>query len=206
MSRFKSPSIMKNTISVIVGLGNPEECHRQTLHNSGFWFVDEIAQQYEGIFKYEKRFNADVCKINISNYELRLVKPQTYMNASGYSVQSILNYYKLSPEQLLVAHDEIDLSPDKIRFKIGGGDGGHNGLRDIIKLCGPDFIRLRIGVGHPGNKDEVTKYVLRKAPSDIKAEIRKNIDRAVSIIPVLIDKDLSYAMKALHTGEIINDK
>lgn len=190
---------MSTHVSIIAGLGNPEERYAQTLHNAGFWIVDEIARRWDARFKYEKRFDADIGKVTIGANEVWLIKPQSYMNLSGGPVRAMLDYYRLSAEQLLVAHDEIDLPPGTVRLKRSGGHGGHNGLRDLIQHCGKDFMRLRIGVGHPGQKDQVTGYVLQRAASDVDAILQKSVDEAVDIIPVLIERGLDEAMKALHT-------
>lgn len=192
---------MTTHLTMIVGLGNPEERYERTLHNAGFWFVDELARRSRVPFKYEKRFDADICKIDVGGNDVWLVKPQSYMNRSGGPVRSMLDYYRLSADQLLVAHDEIDLPPGTVRLKQGGGHGGHNGMRDVIRHCGPDFLRLRLGVGHPGQKDQVTGYVLKKASKDIEAEIMKNVDEAADVLPLLVESGLNSAMKKLHTKE-----
>lgn len=190
---------MSSNVSVIAGLGNPEERYAQTLHNAGFWIVDEIARRENVSFKYEKRFDADVGRISIGGDDIWLVKPQSYMNLSGGPIRAVLDYYRLSVEKLLVAHDEIDLPPGTVRLKRSGGHGGHNGLRDLIRHCGNDFMRMRIGVGHPGEKDKVTGYVLQRAPSDMEAILQQSIAAAVDIVPVLVERGLDEAMKALHT-------
>ncbi len=190
---------MSSNVSVIAGLGNPEERYAQTLHNAGFWIVDEIARRENVSFKYEKRFDADIGRISIGGNDIWLVKPQSYMNLSGGPVRAVLDYYRLSVEKLLVAHDEIDLPPGTVRLKRSGGHGGHNGLRDLIQHCGNNFMRMRVGVGHPGEKDKVTGYVLKRAPSDIEAILQQSVDAAADIIPVLVDRGLDEAMKALHT-------
>ena len=190
---------MSTHTSIIAGLGNPEERYARTLHNAGFWIVDEVARRNSASFKYEKRFDADICKISIAGNEIWLIKPQSYMNLSGGPTRAMLDYYRLPVEKLLVAHDEIDLPPGTARLKKGGGHGGHNGLRDIIRHCGNEFMRLRIGVGHPGEKDKVTGYVLKKASSDVEAVLQQSVDAAVDIIPVLVERGLEEATKALHT-------
>lgn len=190
-----------NHLTIIAGLGNPEERYERTLHNAGFWFVDELARRDGAQFKYEKRFDADVCRIKIAGGDVWLAKPQSYMNLSGGPVRALLDYYRLSAEQLLVAHDEIDLPPGTVRLKLGGGHGGHNGLRDLIQHCGRDFMRLRLGVGHPGQKDQVTGYVLKKASSDVESAILKNVDEAADVMSVLAESGLNAAMKKLHTKE-----
>jgi len=186
-------------LSIIAGLGNPEDRYERTLHNAGFWFVDELARKYGGEFRYEKRFDADCCKASISGSEVWLVKPQSYMNRSGGPVRAVLDYYRMTPMQLLVAHDEIDLPPGTVRLKLGGGHGGHNGIRDIIRHCGAEFMRLRLGVGHPGDKDEVTNYVLKRGSSDIQRAVEDNVSEAAAVMSTLVDEGLNAAMKMLHT-------
>ena len=185
----------------IVGLGNPEDKYERTLHNAGFWFVDAVARKYGGQFRYEKKFDADCCRVNIQGEEVWLVKPQSYMNLSGGPVRGVMDYYRLKPGGLLVAHDEIDLPPGTVRLKKGGGHGGHNGLRDVIKHCGADFVRLRLGVGHPGEKTRVTGYVLKRGSADVERAVENNIDDAIAVLPLLMDDGLNAATKALHTKE-----
>ena len=186
-------------LSIIAGLGNPEDKYERTLHNAGFWFVDAVARKYGGQFRYEKKFDAEICKVGIEGSDVWLAKPQSYMNQSGQPVRAVLDYYRLNPRHMLVAHDEIDLPPDIIRFKQGGGHGGHNGIRDVMAHCGKDFMRLRIGVGHPGEKDKVTGYVLKRGSSETESAVEKNIDAALDVIPLLMDDGLNAAMKKLHT-------
>jgi PTH1 family peptidyl-tRNA hydrolase len=188
-------------LSIIAGLGNPEDKYERTLHNAGFWFVDALARKHGGSFRYEKKFDADCCKVRISGADVWLVKPQSYMNLSGGPVRAAMDYYRLKPAGLLVAHDEIDLPPGTVRLKKGGGHGGHNGIRDVIKHCGAEFMRLRLGVGHPGEKDRVTGHVLKRASSDVEAAVERNIDDAADVLPLLIDDGLNAAMKKLHTKE-----
>lgn len=192
---------MPNSIRIIAGLGNPGEKYEHTLHNAGFWFVDALAKAYGGSFRYDKKFDADCCKIELQGEEIWLVKPQSFMNLSGGPIRSVIDYYRLGAGNLLVAHDEIDLPPGTTRLKTGGGHGGHNGLRDIIQHCGPDFVRLRLGVGHPGDKNLVTDYVLQRGSADVERAIEENIGEAVKIMPLLIDDGLNAATKALHTKE-----
>ena len=190
---------MTTYLTAIAGLGNPEERHAQTLHNAGFWFVDELARRASVQFRYEKRFDADVCRIDLSGSEIWLIKPQSYMNLSGGPLRSVLDYYRLAVSDLLVAHDEIDLEPGTVRLKQGGGHGGHNGLRDIIKHTGSDFMRLRIGVGHPGHKDLVTDYVLKRASADVERAMLQNIDEAADVMPILVEEGIGKAITRLHT-------
>ncbi len=190
---------MSTSLRIIAGLGNPGEKYERTLHNAGFWFVDALARKYGGSFRYEKKFDADYCRINLHGEDVWLVKPQGYMNESGGPIRGMIDYYRLRATELLVAHDEIDLEPGTVRLKKGGGHGGHNGLRDVIRHCGPEFLRLRLGVGHPGHKDMVTSYVLKKASTDTAIDIERNIDQAIDVMPILIKDGLNAAMKELHT-------
>ena len=192
---------MSTQIRIIAGLGNPEAQYERTLHNAGFWFVDALARKYGGSYRYEKKFDADYCRINLHGDDVWLVKPQSFMNLSGGPVRAMLDYYRLRVADLLVAHDEIDLPPGTTRLKLGGGHGGHNGLRDVIRHCGADFVRLRLGVGHPGEKSQVTNYVLKPASSDVESAIQDTIDEAIDVMPLLLDDGLSAAQKALHTRD-----
>jgi PTH1 family peptidyl-tRNA hydrolase len=188
-------------LSIIVGLGNPEDKYERTLHNAGFWFVETVARKYGGQFRYEKKFDAECCRVNIQGEEVWLVKPQSYMNLSGGPVRGVMDYYRLNTSHLLVAHDEIDLPPGTVRLKKGGGHGGHNGIRDVIQHCGADFMRLRLGVGHPGEKTRVTGYVLKRGSADVERAVDSNVDDALAVLPLLIDDGLNAATKALHTKE-----
>jgi PTH1 family peptidyl-tRNA hydrolase len=192
---------MSKPIRIIAGLGNPEEKYERTLHNAGFWFVDALARKCGGNFRYEKKFDADICKVSLHGEDVWLVKPQSYMNQSGGPVRGVLDYYRLSLGELLVAHDEIDLPPGTTRLKQGGGHGGHNGLRDIIRHCGAEFLRLRLGVGHPGEKHKVTNYVFFSGSGATEIAIERDIDAAIDVMPQLVDGDIPAAMKQLHTKD-----
>ena len=192
---------MPNSISIIAGLGNPEDKYERTLHNAGFWFVDALAGKFGGHFRFEKKFDAECCRIKLQGHDIWLVKPQSYMNLSGGPIRGVLDYYRLGIAGLLVAHDEIDLPPGTTRLKQGGGHGGHNGLRDIINHCGPEFKRLRLGVGHPGEKSQVTSYVLKRGGADVEAAVKKNIDEAIDVMPLLVEDGLNAAQKKLHTRD-----
>ena len=187
-------------LKVIVGLGNPGPKYTETRHNAGFWFVEEVARQYGGSFRAEKKFFGELARVNIEGSDIWLLKPLTFMNRSGQSVKSLLSFYRIQADQLLVAHDEIDLPPGSIKLKTGGGHGGHNGLRDIISQLGTkDFHRLRIGVGHPGSKDQVVDYVLHQAPKAERSLIDADIDEAVRVMPELARGELEQAMHKLHS-------
>jgi len=192
---------MSNSIRIIAGLGNPDDKYERTLHNAGFWFVDAVAQKYGGSFRFEKKFDADCCKLNMHGEDVWVVKPQSYMNLSGGPIRAVLDYYRLKVTHLLVAHDEIDLPAGKTKLKQGGGHGGHNGLRDIIQHCGAEFLRLRLGVGHPGDKSEVTNYVLKRGSADVERAVEDSIEKAIEVLPLLMEDGLNAAQKALHTKE-----
>jgi len=187
-------------LKVIVGLGNPGPKYTETRHNAGFWFIEEVARKYSATFRPEKKFHGEVAKISLEGKDIWLLKPDTFMNRSGLAVQSLLSFYRITADQLLVAHDEIDLPPGTAKLKTGGGHGGHNGLRDIISQLGTkDFHRLRIGVGHPGSKDQVVDYVLHNASRDDRILIDRDIDDAVSVMPELASGALEQAMQKLHS-------
>ena len=186
-------------VSVIVGLGNPGEQYAPTRHNVGYWLVDRLTDSAGAILKAEKKVMGDVAQISLAHNNIRLLKPSTYMNESGQAVRRMLDFYKLTPEQLLVVHDELDLPPGTVRFKLGGGHGGHNGLRDIISHCGKDFLRLRIGIGHPGHKSQVTGYVLRSPGSKERQLIEAALPDATQAVECLLQDGLERAMHALHT-------
>lgn len=187
-------------LRVIVGLGNPGSKYTETRHNAGFWFIEEVARKYSATFRPDKKFHGEVAKISLEGKDIWLLKPDTFMNRSGLAVQSLLSFYRFTAEQLLVAHDEIDLPPGTAKLKTGGGHGGHNGLRDIISQLGTnDFHRLRIGVGHPGSKDQVVDYVLHNASRDDRILIDRDIDDAVSVMPELASGALELAMQKLHS-------
>ncbi len=192
---------MSAVVTMIAGLGNPDSKYERTLHNAGFWFVDALLRKYGGEFRYDKKFDAEICRIDLQGNEVWLVKPNSFMNLSGGPVRGVLDYYRLQPEQLLVAHDEIDLPPGTVRLKLGGGHGGHNGMRDVMRHCGSDFMRLRIGVGHPGEKSMVTNYVLKKGTADVEAAVERTVDGAVAVMPILVEDGLNAAMKKLHTKQ-----
>jgi PTH1 family peptidyl-tRNA hydrolase len=192
---------MSAAVTMVAGLGNPDDKYERTLHNAGFWFVDALARKYSGNFRFDKKFDAEICRIGVNGNEIWLVKPQSFMNLSGGPVRGMLDYYRLDIADLLVAHDEIDLPPGTVRLKQGGGHGGHNGIRDVIQHCGAEFMRLRVGVGHPGEKSKVTNYVLKKGSAEVEAAVHANIDDAVAVMPVLVDDGLNAAMKKLHTKQ-----
>lgn len=192
---------MNPPIRLIVGLGNPGPDYEETRHNTGFWLVDKLAQQYHQYFRSDSRHHGSVCKLNIQGEEVRLLKPATYMNRSGQSVSSLANYFRISPDQILVAHDELDLDPGQIRFKIGGGHAGHNGLRDIMSALGSrDFPRLRIGIDHPNDRSEVVNYVLGRPSKADREAINTAIDSAIDCLDEVVKGELQKAMNRLHSS------
>jgi PTH1 family peptidyl-tRNA hydrolase len=192
---------LSSRIQLIVGLGNPGTQYEQTRHNAGFWFVEAVARRHGGSFRSENKFHGEACKVRVEGEELWLLKPMTFMNKSGQAIAALARFYKIPPEAILVAHDELDLPPGEIRLKQGGGHGGHNGLRDTIAQLGnsKDFQRLRIGIGHPGHSSQVTGYVLGRAPSDEQIEMENAIERALDVLPLAIGGELQKAMNQLHS-------
>jgi PTH1 family peptidyl-tRNA hydrolase len=186
-------------IRLIVGLGNPGEKHEQTRHNAGFWFVDALANRENATFKLETKFKGEVADISYQGEKIWLLKPQTYMNDSGESLRAFCDFYKIPGEQILVVHDEIDLPNGEVKIKWSGGHGGHNGLRSIFAHLTKDIWRLRLGVGHPGHKDQVVSYVLKKANKQDRAEIDNAIIDAMNTLEDCFQGDMEAAMRRLHT-------
>ena len=190
------------SIRLVAGLGNPGAEYGQTRHNAGFWFADELARCQDGVFRREARFHGEVCRIRLEGAQLWLLKPDTWMNRSGQAVARLANFYKIPLEQILVAHDDLDLPPGTVRLKRGGGHGGHNGLRDIITLLGGNgFLRLRIGIGHPGSREQVTPFVLGAPPESERQLIEEAIDRAVGEVPSLVRGEFQKVMNRLHSRQ-----
>jgi PTH1 family peptidyl-tRNA hydrolase len=185
-------------LKLIVGLGNPGPEHAQTRHNAGFWYVDELARRFGASPRPHARYHGDVARVVVDGREIWLLKPTTYMNRSGMAQRALSDYLKIGPEQTLVAHDELDLPVGAVRLKSGGGAGGHNGLKDVIAHVGDAFWRLRIGIGHPGNRAEVIDYVLRRAPADEQAQIDGAIIAGADAVPELLDRGADFVMNRLH--------
>jgi len=182
-----------------VGLGNPGRDYESTRHNAGFWLVEELARRHGGTFRLEPRFRAELARVRISGRELWLIKPQDFMNNSGRVTAAVASFYKVAPEAILVAHDELDLPPGELRLKCGGGAGGHNGLKDLIAHLGEGFWRLRIGIGHPGSRELVTPYLLGRTGTAERAPVEQCLPAAADIIPVLLEQGAERAMHRLHT-------
>ena len=187
-------------LRLIVGLGNPGPEHARTRHNAGFRFVDVLAEAARARFGLESKLFGETAKVDIAGRPVWLLKPATFMNLSGKSVAAALRYWKIEPDEMLVAHDELDLPPGTARLKFDGGHGGQNGLRDTMRLLGHGgFHRLRIGIGHPGHKDRVTPWVLGRAGRDDDAAIERAIEDATEVLPLAVEGNFMDAMTRLHT-------
>lgn len=185
--------------SVIIGLGNPGPRHAGDRHNVGFWLADDLARAGNRRFRDDTKLSGASCQVDLGGQSVRLVKPGTFMNRSGQAMHRVMDYYNVPLQAILVVHDDLDLPPGSARLKSGGGHGGHNGLRDIIAQCGADFLRLRIGIGHPGHKDEVTDYVLH-APSKADRQcIDEALAEAVRALEIWYGQDYPRAVQYLHT-------
>jgi len=190
----------EHRISLIVGLGNPGAEYENTRHNAGAWLVNQLAVQQQQSLRVENKFYGTVASINSAGHKCYLLIPTTYMNHSGQAVCAIAKFYKIAAENILIAHDEIDLPAGAIRYKFGGGHGGHNGLRDIFKSLGSnEFYRLRIGIGRPKNSADVIDYVLKRPSKSEQQHIDDAIDDALHYIPEIIAGKTQQVMKALHT-------
>jgi peptidyl-tRNA hydrolase, PTH1 family len=188
-------------LKLIVGLGNPGTEYARTRHNAGFRFVDELAERHGAIFRSEPRHSAEVARARIGAQDLRLLKPMSYMNHSGDPVRSVATFYKVPVEEILVAYDELDFPAGVVRLRQGGGAAGHNGLRDVIAQMGDGFWRLRIGIGHPGDRSQVLDYVLGRPSAEEARLIREAALAAADIVPALLDEGAQIAMNRLHSRE-----
>jgi PTH1 family peptidyl-tRNA hydrolase len=187
-------------LRLIVGLGNPGSEHARTRHNAGFWFIDALAAAEGARFGTESKLHGQTAKLHLASESIWLLKPSTFMNRSGTSVAAALRYWKIEPEQMLVAHDELDLPTGAARLKFDGGHGGQNGLRDIIAHLGhAKFHRLRVGIGHPGHKDQVTNWVLGRPGKVDENAMLDAIACSLQVLPLAVRGDFNEAMKQLHT-------
>lgn len=187
-------------LRLIVGLGNPGAEHLRSRHNAGFWFIDALALRLGATFTAEGKLFGAVAQADIGGQTVRLLKPMTFMNLSGKSITAALRFWKIEPDEMLVAHDDLDLSPGSARLKFDGGHGGQNGLRDTIRLLGHGkFHRLRIGIGHPGHKDHVTPWVLGRPGAADEAMILRAIGDAADVLPQVVSGSFADAMTRLHT-------
>jgi PTH1 family peptidyl-tRNA hydrolase len=187
-------------LRLIVGLGNPGAEYLRTRHNAGFWFVDALAAGQGERWGFDGKLHGETCKVRIDGQPVWLLKPATFMNKSGIAVASALRYYKIEPDECLVAHDELDLDAGTVRMKFDGGHGGQNGLRDIVAHLGHGrFHRLRIGIGHPGHRDKVTPWVLGRPSAQDEDAIADGIARALDVLPLAVCGQFDKAMQRLHT-------
>ncbi|GEN24030.1 peptidyl-tRNA hydrolase [Halomonas cupida] len=188
-------------IKALIGLANPGAEYEATRHNAGAWLVEEVVRQAGTSLRPERKFLGLYAKAIIDGQDLHLLTPTTYMNRSGGAVAALANFFKLAPDEILVAHDELDLAPGTARYKQGGGHGGHNGLRDIISALGNDksFHRARIGIGHPGSASQVTNYVLGRPGKSEREAIDASIDECMATLPLALAGDWAKAMNRLHS-------
>jgi PTH1 family peptidyl-tRNA hydrolase len=185
-------------LKLIVGLGNPGAEHERQRHNAGFDFVDVLAARHGGSFRYEPKHQADLARVRIADREVWLAKPMTYMNCSGGPLGSVAGFYKIAPGEILVAHDELDFPPGDVRLRVGGGHGGHNGIRDILAGIPESFWRLRLGIGHPGDRAKVLNYVLGRPSKADEELIGIAIAAAADAVPTMMQQGAQRAIQALH--------
>jgi PTH1 family peptidyl-tRNA hydrolase len=187
-------------IKLFVGLGNPGTEYEATRHNAGFWWVDALARELKLHLVADRSYHGLVARGNVNGQNVWLLEPQTYMNLSGKSVASLARFFKIAPQDILVVHDELDVPPGQAKLKFGGGHGGHNGLRDIHAQLGTgDYWRLRLGIGHPGDKNQVADWVLKKpAPAEREA-IEGCVARTLKAAPELLAGDMAKATLVVHT-------
>jgi PTH1 family peptidyl-tRNA hydrolase len=190
---------MPAMIRLIVGLGNPGPEYEATRHNAGFWWVDAAARQLGGHLVPDRAYHGMLARVNRPTGPVWLLQPMTFMNLSGKAVAPLARFFKVEPAEILVVHDELDLLPGQMKLKLGGGNGGHNGLKDIQAQLGTgDFWRLRLGIGHPGFKPEVAAYVLRKPPSDERDAIEKNVEESLKTLDLMLEGAMDKAMMKIH--------
>ncbi len=189
-------------IKLIVGLGNPGAEYEATRHNAGFWWLDAVAQELKVNLVPDKSYWGLVARTQVQGQTVWLLAPQTFMNLSGKSVGALAKFFKIQPDEILVAHDELDIEPGQAKLKKGGSHAGHNGLRDIhAQLGSADYWRLRIGIGHPGEKSEVVHWVLKKPSPDQRQGIEDSITRSVKALAQLLSGDMEKAMLQIHTSK-----
>lgn len=187
-------------IKLFVGLGNPGPEYQDTRHNAGFWWLEALSRELKVHMTMDKGYQALVSRTTVQGNTIGLLAPQTFMNLSGKSVGNFARFFKIAPEEILVAHDELDVAPGQVKLKFGGSHAGHNGLRDIhAQLGSGDYWRLRLGIGHPGNKAEVANWVLKKPTLDDRIAIDQCIDRAIKAVPDLMEGAMERATMQVHT-------
>ena len=189
-------------IKLFVGLGNPGPEYEATRHNAGFWWVDALARELKTGLTMDKGYHGLMARTTVHGHTVWLLQPQTFMNLSGKSVASLARFFKIAPQEILVTHDELDIAPGQVKLKFGGSHAGHNGLRDIhAQLGSGDYWRLRLGVGHPGNKDDVVNWVLKKPSLDHRIAIDQCIDRSLKALPAFLAGDMEKATLLVHTSK-----
>ena len=189
-------------IKLFVGLGNPGPDYEATRHNAGFWWLEALARELKATLQPDKAYYGRVARITAQGQTLWLLEPQTFMNASGKSVAALARFFKIQPEEILVAHDELDIVPGQVKLKLGGSHAGHNGLRDIhAQLGSADYWRLRLGIGHPGVKSEVIHWVLKKPSAEHRIAIEECIDRTLKAVPHLLAGEMEKATQVVHTSK-----
>ena len=190
---------MQEGIRCIVGLGNPGDKYQYTRHNAGFWLTDRLANRFGLQLRADNKFFGQTGKLSLPGGDCWLLKPMTFMNRSGQSASALARFYRFVPEQILVVHDELDLPAGSVRLKKGGGHGGHNGLRDIISALGSkDFYRLRLGIDHPGHRDQVTDYVLSRPSREDQQKLEQAIDTSIDHIEDLLEGNFQRFMNEVH--------
>ncbi|MBM4191753.1 MAG: aminoacyl-tRNA hydrolase [Gammaproteobacteria bacterium] len=205
-SVFFGGRVAGTVLKLIVGLGNPGEKYARTRHNVGFWFADELVRRYGGVFRTQSYHQGEVARVRVTHEgsaqaEIFVLKPTTYVNKSGGAIATLVNFYDITPAEVLVAHDELDLPVGVARLKLSGGHGGHNGLRDTMKSVGADFWRMRLGIGHPCHKHLVHDYVLQRSPADQERAIYTAVIDAVDVLPLLLSQGAEKAMNRLHSKD-----
>ena len=188
---------------LIVGLGNPGSDYAETRHNAGLWFCERLAHELGASFARESRYHGHVARARVGGQDIWLLMPQTFMNRSGQAVQALSHFYRIEPAAMLVVHDELDIPPGQMRLKFGGGLGGHNGLKDITAHLGTqDYWRLRIGIGHPGDRDEVVDYVLKPPRREEREEIDAALERALLVWPTLARGEFNAATQKINSKPV----
>ena len=194
-------------IKLFVGLGNPGLEYAATRHNAGFWWIEALSRELKAPLAFDKSYFGQVARTIVDGQTVWLLAPQTFMNLSGKSVAALARFFKIKPEEVLVAHDELDIVPGQVKLKFGGSHAGHNGLRDIhAQLATGDYWRLRLGVGHPGNKDDVVEWVLRKPMPEQRLAIEECITRSLKSVPALLANEMEKATMLIHTSTPIRPK
>ena len=190
-------------ILLIAGLGNPGREYATTRHNAGWWLLSGLQQQYRFTLSPAKKFQADIGSFTLDGRTIRVAAPTTFMNHSGQAVAAIAHFYRIAAKEILILHDELDLAAGTVRVKLDGGHGGHNGLRNVIERLGArDFVRIRIGIGHPGTAAAVTGYALSRPSSDDRSRIEHALERTLPVMPDLINGHFDRAMQQLHTESV----